>query len=157
MNTGLHDANGLSPEVSYQIYKIYVIPRLLYGLEIIPLNKTAQLDKINRYHIKTLSNIQSLPQRTATSAVYQLLGALPIEAELHKRQLSLLYNVIKSENKCLRDLVERQLACSFNNTRSFSMWSIKPYLSMKSNRKAMNRNWSNQKANPALKTKTGNK
>ena len=25
----------------------------------------------------------------------------------------------------------------------------------KSNRKAMNRNWSNQKANPALKTKTG--
>ena len=27
----------------------------------------------------------------------------------------------------------------------------------KSNRKAMNRNWSNQKANPTLKTKTGNK
>ena len=27
----------------------------------------------------------------------------------------------------------------------------------KSNRKAMKRNWSNQKANPALKTKTGNK
>ena len=29
--------------------------------------------------------------------------------------------------------------------------------SSKSNRKAMNRNWSNQKANPALKTKAGNK
>ena len=28
---------------------------------------------------------------------------------------------------------------------------------MESNRKAMNRNWSNQKANPALKTKAGNK
>ena len=27
----------------------------------------------------------------------------------------------------------------------------------KSNRKAMNRNWSNQKSNPALKTKEGNK
>ena len=27
----------------------------------------------------------------------------------------------------------------------------------KSNRKAMNRNWRNQKANPALKTKTRNK
>ena len=27
----------------------------------------------------------------------------------------------------------------------------------KSKRKAMNRNWSNQKANPALKTKAGNK
>ena len=27
----------------------------------------------------------------------------------------------------------------------------------RSNRKAMNRNWSNQKSNPALKTKAGNK
>ena len=27
----------------------------------------------------------------------------------------------------------------------------------KSNRKAVNRNWNNQKANPALKTKAGNK
>ena len=81
MNTGLHGANGLSPEVSYQSYKINVIPRLLYGREIIPLNKT-QLEKINRYHVKTLRNLQSLPQRTATSAVYLLLGALPIEREL---------------------------------------------------------------------------
>ena len=31
------------------------------------------------------------------------------------------------------------------------------HLPPKSNRKAMNGNWSNQKANPALKTKTGNK
>ena len=31
------------------------------------------------------------------------------------------------------------------------------FKSSKSNRKAMNRNWSNQKANPALKTKAGNK
>ena len=30
-------------------------------------------------------------------------------------------------------------------------------LKKKSNRKAMNRNWGNQKANPALKTKTGKK
>ena len=30
------------------------------------------------------------------------------------------------------------------------------YINCKSNRKAMNRNWSNQKANPALKTKAGN-
>ena len=30
-------------------------------------------------------------------------------------------------------------------------------LDNKSNRKAINRNWSNQKVNPTLKTKTGNK
>ena len=48
-----------------------------------------------------------------------LLGALPIETEIHKKQLSLLYAVINSDNKCLRDVVQRQLGCSFNNEYSF--------------------------------------
>ena len=39
-----------------------------------------------------------------------------------------------------------------NGTKAYEETSIDE----KSNRKAMNRNWSNQKANPALKTKTGN-
>ena len=48
-----------------------------------------------------------------------LLGALPIEAELHKRQLSLLYAVLTSENQCLQEVVQRQLACCFDNVHSF--------------------------------------
>ena len=55
----------------------------------------------------------------ANSRLSAVLGALPIEAELQKRQLSLLHRVISSENQCLQDLVERQIACSFNNVRSF--------------------------------------
>ena len=35
--------------------------------------------------------IQSLPERTATAAVYLLLGALPVEA--HKKQLSLRHSI----------------------------------------------------------------
>ena len=42
------------------------------------------------------------------------------------------------------------------NVLGFSGFNIQ-FNVHKSNRKAMNRNWSNQKANPALKTKTGNK
>ena len=48
-----------------------------------------------------------------------LLGALPLEAELHKRRLSLLHSVVSSENECLKGLVQRQLACSFNIQNSF--------------------------------------
>ena len=48
-----------------------------------------------------------------------LLGALPIEAEIHTKHLSLLYAFIDSDNKCLRGVVHRQLACSFNNEYSF--------------------------------------
>ena len=33
INTGLHGTNGLNPKFSYVIYRTYVIPRLLYGLE----------------------------------------------------------------------------------------------------------------------------
>ena len=55
-----------------------------------------------------------MPQ-AASSAVFMLLGALPFEEEIHKRQLSLLHAAINSDNKYLRDVVQRQLACSFNS------------------------------------------
>ena len=58
-----------------------------------------QLNQLERYHLRVLRQIQAL--RTASSAVYMLLGALQIEAEIHKRQLSLLHSVISSDNKCL--------------------------------------------------------
>ena len=118
INTGLHGTNGLNPKTSYVIYSAYVLPRLLYGLEVISLNKT-QIKELERYHLNTLRQIQSLPKRTASSSVYMLLGALPIEAELHKRQLSLLYAVLTSENQCLQEVVQRQLARCFDNVHSF--------------------------------------
>ena len=118
INTGLHGTNGLNPQTSYVIYKAYVIPRLLYGLEIISLSKS-QLSELERYHLNTLRQIQSLPKRTASASVYMLLGALPIEAELQKRQSSLLHSVLTSENQCLQEVVQRQLAFSFDNAHSF--------------------------------------
>ena len=136
MNTGLHGANGLSPEVSYQIYRTYVLPRLLFGIEIIPLTQT-QLEQFSRYHLRTLRNLQSLPQRTAISAVYMLLGALPIEAEIHKIHLSLLHSVISSDNKCLQELVERQLAFSFNIQRSFFYMVNQVFLSPRCERSSL--------------------
>ena len=69
MNTGLHGVNGLSLETSYVIYRAHVLPRLLYGLEVLSLTQ-GQLGQLSRYHIQTLRNIQSLPQRTASAAVY---------------------------------------------------------------------------------------
>ena len=87
INTGLHGSNGLNPRVSYKIYQCYDIPRLLFGLEVLPINQT-QLNMLSKFHLDTLKRLQSLPTRTVTSAVYLFLGALPIEAELHKRQLN---------------------------------------------------------------------
>ena len=110
MNTGLHGANGLSPETSYVIYRAYELPCLLYGLDVLSLAQ-GQVDQLSRYHIQTLLNIQSLPQRTACAAVFMLLGALPLEAELHKRRLSFLNSVITSDNECLKGLAQRPVKC----------------------------------------------
>jgi hypothetical protein len=61
-------------------------------LEILPLNKE-NMEQLEVFHRKCLRHIQSLPNRTSNSAVLLLLGALPIEAEIHKRQLELVYGV----------------------------------------------------------------
>ena len=99
---------------SYKIYQCYVLPRLLFGLEVLPLTVPHILSK---FHISNLRRFQSLPTRTATSDVYLLLGALPVEAELHKRHLSLLFNILPSTNSTIKDLSTRQIA--INNEQSF--------------------------------------
>jgi hypothetical protein len=42
------DVCGIDPTTSYNIYKLYVLPRLLYGLEILAL-KTRDIEKLGRY------------------------------------------------------------------------------------------------------------
>ena len=118
LNTGVHSTNGINPKVSYKIYQAYILPRLLSGLETLQLNQT-QINELSLFHRKTLRQIQSLPQRTASSAVLLLLGALPLEAELHRRQLSLLYGIAKSNNETLHKLALRQSLVTDCNERSF--------------------------------------
>ena len=118
VNTGVHGSNGLNPRVSFKIYQCYVIPRLLFGLEVLPINHT-QLNLLSKFHVNTLKRFQALPMRTATCAVHLLLGALPIEAELHKRQLSLLYNILVSSNETITELSERQIAVNLANPLSY--------------------------------------
>ena len=72
------------------IFKCYVIPRTICGLEVIHLTKT-QLNQLERYHPHKLCQVQALPQPTVSSEVYMLLGAHPIEAEIQKRNNCVYY------------------------------------------------------------------
>lgn len=114
----LNGQEGLNPRTAYKIYQAYVILRLLYGLEILSLNLT-QMTELKQFHLKTLRCFQSLPISTATAAVYMLLGALQTEAGMHKRQLSLLYSILASENTKLKNLIERQMTVNAGNSDSF--------------------------------------
>ncbi|CAC5400934.1 unnamed protein product [Mytilus coruscus] len=101
IKSGVHGTNGLNPRTSVKIYQIYVIPRLLYGLETINI-QNKDMASLCSFHLSTLKHLQSLPNRTATSAVYLLVGALPIAAEIDKRQLSLLNSIDMSDNIFIR-------------------------------------------------------
>ena len=112
---GLHGCNGLNAKISYKIYQVYVVSRLLYGLEVLLLNK-GQLEELEKFHIENLKNIPSLPTRIADSIVYILLGAFPLKAKIERRQLGLFYSVIKSVNSTLQQLWKRQFMLKQNGS-----------------------------------------
>ena len=82
------------------------MPRMLYGLKILDLRKK-DIKQVSDFHIDLLRRTQALPSRTAISVVYLLVGALPMEAKLHKRQQSLLFSIKSSSNATLHQLAQR--------------------------------------------------
>ena len=69
--------------------------------------------------MKNLMNFQSRPSRTAKGATLLLTGALPLEAEIHRRQLSFSHNILACNNTTIQDLAERQLVMNIDNPLSF--------------------------------------
>jgi hypothetical protein len=49
MNTGLHGSNEKNPSVALRIYEAYVLPKLLYGMEVLSLNHK-QLGILSKFH-----------------------------------------------------------------------------------------------------------
>ncbi|CAG2241415.1 DNCL2 [Mytilus edulis] len=118
MGAGLYGLNGVNPKVSLHLIRCYVIPRLLYGLEVILLSKT-DISNLTIYFVKLLKRIQHLPDRTANAAVLLLIGQIPIEAEIHKRILGIFRNIIDNDNSVERDLAFRQLAMKTESSNSW--------------------------------------
>ena len=120
MGAGLHGLNGVNPEVSVLLWNLYIQviqPRLLYGLESIQLSR-ADISKLEKYQGDFLRQIQHLPERVAACSVYILSGLLPVEAEIHKSQLTLFGNIICQD--CVeRDLAIRQLAVKDLKSKSW--------------------------------------
>ena len=96
-----------------------MVPRLLHGLEAIVLQKS-DINELDKFFKKLLRQIQHLPESTATEAIYLMLGALPIEAEIHARMLSLFGNITRLKSgDALKELARRQLAMSSSNPDSW--------------------------------------
>ena len=72
-----------------------------------------------------------------------------------QKQRKYLYNT-EQFSKNIKLFKKQRHRILWNKIQARNAWNFNNQID-KSNRKAMNRNWSNQKANPALKSKVGNK
>ena len=80
----------------------------MYGIESINLS-ICDIQKLELYQRTLIRQILHLPERVASSAMYILSGQLRVEAEIHKRRLTLYGNIVRKE--CIeKDLAHRQLA-----------------------------------------------
>ena len=79
MSSGLHCENGLDPEMSIHLLQTYILPVLIYGLEVV-LPKATVTKKLERTYKQFIKQILSQPATVTHPAVYILSDAMPIEA-----------------------------------------------------------------------------
>ena len=111
MGVGLHGENGLDPPTAMSIMNTYILPIMLYGLEIVtPSGKC--LEYLSVQFKKLLKQLLSLPKTLVDPAirVYIISEMLPIEAQVDIKILSFYGNVIRQEKVSIEwQLAERQL------------------------------------------------
>ena len=127
MGSGFHGMNGISPAISIHIYRTYVLPRVLYGQEGTIL-KSKHITKLERFHRKTLRQLQTLPDRTATREVYLLGGILPLEAYLDAQIATLIYMVGHDMDSSLAHTALYQMS---NKESKSSSWFVYSYIRLK--------------------------
>jgi hypothetical protein len=89
---GYHGNNGLDPDTLIHLFKTYITPVLLYGMEL-KIPKATPLIQLELFQKRMLKQILSLPTSTADAAVYVLSGILSVEAQIHIRTLVLFINI----------------------------------------------------------------
>jgi endonuclease/exonuclease/phosphatase family metal-dependent hydrolase len=119
MGAGLHGTNGLNPTISYQLYQVYILPRITYSLESLNLSE-ADFKMLETSHRSFMKSILSLATRAANASVYILLGTLPLEALIDRNRLNALLSMVL--NPTLKIIMCRQIAMKKMTSDS---WVIK--------------------------------
>ena len=124
MGAGFHGARGLNPIVTKTMMELYVVPRMIYGLEAQLLNKQ-QIIRLEEVYRGMLRQLQSLPQQVAKEAVYFLPGCLPLEAIIHKHSLKLFHKIASDKSSLLHHIALQQLAVKDLSSNSWFIHIVK--------------------------------
>ena len=121
MPVGLHGLNGLDPETSLHLIRIYIYitPVLTYGLEII-LPSCKGLQSLEMCQKKLLNRILSLPKNTPDPAFYVLTGFIPVEGQVDLKILTFFNNICRQTDDSLeKRIAYRQLTVKDSNSCSW--------------------------------------
>jgi hypothetical protein len=117
--SGFHGTNGLDLESLLHIYKTYVLPILLYGMELL-LPSSKPLEQLEMFQKRMIKQLFSLPTRCPDPVVYILTGILPIEAQIHLKALVFFNNVChQDESSIEKKLAVRQLTVKADSSNSW--------------------------------------
>ncbi len=118
MGAGLHGRRGINPIISYQMYKTFALPKVIYGLETLQLT-ASDVKLLERFEVRFLKQIQSLPDRCANIAAYVLLGALPISLHVDMRKLTFFGSITRQKDTAEHEIARRQLAVKDASSHSW--------------------------------------
>ncbi|KAH3709507.1 hypothetical protein DPMN_068970 [Dreissena polymorpha] len=119
--SGYKGRAGLNVLSIIHLNKSYVLPVLLYGLELL-LPPERIINCLEAFQRKFVKEILRLPDNTANAAVYLLSGLLPIEAQIHIQALTFLHTICSQDKNSIEwALLVRQI--SFKSVDS-SSWFI---------------------------------
>lgn len=121
LKVGLHGNNGIDPPAAVKIVATYVAPTLLHGMEAAVLLKEDQ-SKLDIFYKKMLRQILSLPDNTASEAIFILAGTIPLEGQIHQKALGMFGSICRlPANHSIKQLACRQLAMNNNKFSWFKM------------------------------------
>ncbi|MES9904845.1 MAG: reverse transcriptase domain-containing protein [Sedimenticola sp.] len=109
MGAGLHSGNGLNQQISAKLWSSEIVPRLIFGLEVVDL-KVKDINQLESFQRKCLKQIQGLPDKAPSSTALALLGIIPVETNVHKNMLTLFGSILRNRDCIEHEIAERQLA-----------------------------------------------
>ena len=118
LGAGLHVRRGFSPVTAHKLWRIYAIPRCIYGLEIMNLTKK-DLEMLELAQRKILRQLQGLPNNTSNTAVYVIIGAEPIEITIEKNLLTFFMNISRNKGLIEHEILCRQVIMSGQTRNDF--------------------------------------
>ena len=110
----------LSPVVKIHLFRTYTCPILRSGLSSLSL-RTTDLQPLTIFHRKTLRGVLTLSKTSNISALYFLLGELPMEAKIHRDLFSLFYSVWYNPDSKIYQIVKYLLENSPENSRTWAV------------------------------------